>query len=266
MEFRQKALAKLQSPEELDLPVRFARPQGRLVLAVAVVVLAAAGVWAVTGTVSSRIGVPGVLTHAEGSYVLQSPLAGQVVAVRVKEGDTLAAGAPVLDLRTARGVRQVRTVAGGRVITLPAGIGAVVNTGADVATLERVRGSADPLVAMLYVSASHAASIPAGAPVELTVQSVPGRYGRLHGSVTAVGRRPQSEQQLTEFLGDGQLADAFSASGPPVPVLVKLATAHTASGYRWSKAGGPPYPMTSLAGVSGSVRLSAQRPLDWLLP
>ena len=74
MQFRQKALSKLQSPEELDLPVRFARPQGWLVLLVTVVVMAGAGYWAVTGTVSSKLSAPGILTHAQGSYVLQSPV------------------------------------------------------------------------------------------------------------------------------------------------------------------------------------------------
>ena len=48
MQFRQKAMAKLHSPEELDVPLRFARPQGWLVLAVLGAVVLAGGVWAVT--------------------------------------------------------------------------------------------------------------------------------------------------------------------------------------------------------------------------
>ena len=43
MQFRQKALSKLQSPEELDVPVHLARPQGRLVLTVTVLIMAVAG-------------------------------------------------------------------------------------------------------------------------------------------------------------------------------------------------------------------------------
>ena len=89
MQFRQQALAKLQSPEELDLPVRFARPQGWLTLAVTVVVMAAAAVWAVTGSVTSTVGAPAVLTHGQGSYILQSPVAGQVTAVLAKQDDVL---------------------------------------------------------------------------------------------------------------------------------------------------------------------------------
>lgn len=267
MEFRQRALSKLQSPEELDLPVRLARPQSWLVLTVTVAVVAAAAVWAVTGSVSSTLDAPGVLTHAEGAYVLQSPLAGQVTEVLVKEGDTLPANAPLLDVRTASGVRPVRTVAAGRVLALPAKIGAVLSTGADVATLERVSGD-DPLVAVLYVSGGSGPTLPVGAAVDLTVGSVPaGRYGTLRGRITAVGRAAQTPQQITGFLGDSRLGEQFSAHGPPVAVVVQLdRSAGTKSGYGWSKASGPPYAVGSMTPVGAAVHLPQQRPLGWLLP
>lgn len=138
MQFRRNALSKLQAPEELDVPVRFARPQGRLVLAVTVIVMAAAGVWALTGTVTSKLTAPGLLTHAEGTYLLQSPVSGQVTEVLTEEGRAVAPGAPVLTVRTDRGDRPVRAVAGGRVTTLHARLGSVLTTGADVAAVERV--------------------------------------------------------------------------------------------------------------------------------
>lgn len=89
MQFRQQALAKLQSPEDLDLPVRFARPQGWLVLSVTVIAMAAASVWALTGSVTSTVQAPAILTYGRGSYILQSPVAGQVTAVLAREGERL---------------------------------------------------------------------------------------------------------------------------------------------------------------------------------
>lgn len=267
MEFRHNALAKLQSPEELDLPVRFARPQGRLALAVCVVVLAAAGVWAVTGRVAEKLTAAGVLTRVEGAYVLQSPLAGQVVRIRAQAGDWLQAGAALLDVRTAAGVRPVTTVAAGRVVALTTAIGAVIGAGAGVATVERATRPDEPLVAMLYVSGSGAASVPQGAAVDVDVPSVPGRYGVLRGHVTAVGRAPLGARQIAAFLGDDKLAEALTAKGPAVPVVVRLdPAAANRSGFRWSKGGGPPYALTPMTPVGASLRLSAQRPLDWLLP
>ncbi|MER7999890.1 HlyD family efflux transporter periplasmic adaptor subunit [Streptomyces sp. NPDC095613] len=268
MQFRQQALSKLQSPEEIDLPVRFARPQGWLVLAVTLVVMAAAGVWAVTGSLSSTVDAAGVLTHAQGSYVLQSPVAGQVTDVLVDEGRSVSAGTPLLKVRTDRGATAVRALAPGRVTTLAVTLGSVVTPGADVAAIERVKNPDDPLMAMLYLPAGSGAAVPVGASVDLTVQSVPAeRYGLLRGRVKSVGRTARTDRQIGAFLGDSRLGEQFAKNGPPIPVLVALdRSAATPSGLAWSSSQGPPYEVASMTLASGSVHLAEQRPIDWLLP
>ncbi|MBT2524370.1 HlyD family efflux transporter periplasmic adaptor subunit [Streptomyces flavidovirens] len=268
MQFRQQALSKLQSPEEIDLPVRFARPQGWLVLTVTVIVMIASAVWAVTGTVSSTLGAPGILTHAQGSYVLQSPVAGQVTAVLAEEGERVAANAPLLKVRTAQGDAVVRTIAAGRLTTLVAAIGSVVTTGADVAAVERVEKAGDPLMAMLYVPAERGATVPVGAAVDLTVQSVATQqYGVLRGRVKSVGRTAQTRQRITGFLGSSQLGEEFSKQGQPVSVLVQLDRSEaTKSGYSWSSSQGPPYAVESMTLATGAIHLAEQHPIDWLLP
>ncbi|MEU7423297.1 HlyD family efflux transporter periplasmic adaptor subunit [Streptomyces sp. NPDC040750] len=268
MQFRQQALAKLQSSEELDLPVRLARPQGWLVLGVTVVVMAAASVWAVTGSVASTVGAPAVLTHGQGSYLLQSPVAGQVTGILARQGERLPANAPVVKVRTTQGTSVIRTVAAGRLTTLAAGIGQIVRTGTDIAAVEKVAHPGDPLYATVYVPAEDAAAIPAHAPVDLTVSSVPAQeYGVLRGRVRAVDRTAQSAQSIAAFLGDSQLGEQFTRKGRPVAVLVELTrTKATKSGYRWSTADGPPYAPDSMTLASASVELADQRPLDWLLP
>ncbi|MES4891865.1 HlyD family efflux transporter periplasmic adaptor subunit [Streptomyces sp. NPDC096012] len=268
MQFRQQALAKLQSPDELDLPVRLARPQGWLALGVTVVVMVAASVWAVTGSVASTVSAPAILTHGQGSYVLQSPVAGQVTDVLVRQGERLPANAPVVKVRTAQGTSVVRSVAAGRVTTLAATIGQIVRTGSDVAAVEKVAHAGDPLYATVYVPAENAAAIPAHAPVDLTVASVPSqKYGVLRGRVRSVDRTAQSDRSIAAFLGDSQLGEQFTRKGRPVAVLVELdGTKATRSGYRWSTTGGPPYALDSMSLASGSIKLADQRPLDWLLP
>lgn len=268
MQFRQKALSKLQSPEELDIPVRFARPQGWLVLVVTLLAMAGGSFWAVTGTVSSTLDAPGVLTHGKGSYLLQSPFPGQVTAVLAEEGEVLGADDPVLRVRTEQGDRAIRTVAAGRVTSLVAGIGSVVTTGADVARLERSDDPDDPLVAMLYIPGGKASSVPVGAPVDLTVQSVSSqRYGVLRGKVEAVGRVPRTRAQITAFLGDEQLGRQFAGQNNPVAVRVELdRAAGTRSGYAWSSTQGPPHKIESMTLVGAAVHLDTQHPAEWLLP
>ncbi|MBB4717375.1 HlyD family efflux transporter periplasmic adaptor subunit [Streptomyces luteogriseus] len=268
MQFRQQALAKLQSPEELDLPVRFARPQGWLVLSVTVVAMAAASVWAVTGSVTSTVSAPAIITHGQGSYLLQSPVAGQVTAVLAEQGQRVPAGSPVLKVRTAKGEAVVRALDAGRVSALAATVGQIIQTGANVAAVEKVARTGDPLYATVYVPAENAASIPDDAAVDLTVQSVPTQeYGVLRGHVKAVDRSAQSPQQIAAFLGDSQLGGQFTKKGRPVAVTVRLdKSSATKSGYRWSSADGPPFKLTSMTLASGSIRLADQHPVDWLLP
>ncbi|MER5748765.1 HlyD family efflux transporter periplasmic adaptor subunit [Streptomyces sp. NPDC002088] len=268
MQFRQQALAKLQSPEELDLPVRFARPQGWLVLSVTVLALAGASVWAVTGSVASTVSAPAILTHGEGSYILQSPAAGQVTAILAKEGERLPADSPVLKVRTSEGDTVVRTVAAGRITALAATIGQIIQTGANVAAVEKVAHAGDPLYATVYVPAENVTSIPANAPVDLTVQTVSTQeYGVLRGHVKSVDRSAQSAQQIAAFLGDSQLGEQFTKKGRPVAVTVRLdKSSATKSGLKWSSADGPPYALTSMTMATGSIRLADQRPVDWLLP
>ncbi|MFG2138197.1 HlyD family efflux transporter periplasmic adaptor subunit [Streptomyces sp. NPDC048650] len=268
MQFRQQALSKLQSPEEIDLPVRFARPQGWLVLIITIAVVIGAAFWAVTGTVSATLNAPGILTHGQGSYILQSPVAGQVTAVLADEGQRVAANTPVLKVRTARGTSVVRAIAAGRLTTMVASIGSVVTTGADVASVERAAHAGDPLTATLYVPADNAATVPVGASVDLTVQSVPAQqYGVLRGRVKAVGRTTQTRQRIGAYLGSSQLGEQFSQHGQPIAVLVELDRApRTKSGYAWSTSDGPPFAVDSMTMTDGAVHLAAQHPIDWLLP
>ncbi|TDC12789.1 HlyD family efflux transporter periplasmic adaptor subunit [Streptomyces sp. 8K308] len=268
MQFRQKALSKLQSPEELDLPVRLARPQGRLVLAVTFLVMLAAAYWALTGSVSASQSAPGVLTGPQGGYVLESPVTGQVTRVLAAEGDSLTPGAPLLLVATDEGDEEVAAVAGGRVTTLIAREGAVLTAGDEVATLEHPPQGDEPLVAVLYLPGDSASAVPVGARVDLDVQSAPReRFGVLRGRVQAVGGAPQTPEQLAGFLGDAQLAASFAEQGNPVAVVVELERSpDTESGYRWSSAEGPPFVLDSRTPVTATIRLSEQRPVDWLLP
>jgi hypothetical protein len=120
----------------------------------------------------------------------------------------------------------------------------------------------------VYVPAENAASIPDKAAVDLTISSVPTQeYGVLRGHVKSVDRSAQSAQQIAAFLGDNQLGEQFTKDGRPVAVLVKLdKESSTKSGYKWSSADGPPFGLTSMTLASGSIRLTDQRPVDWLLP
>ena len=160
------------------------------------------------------------------------------------------------------------SISAGRISAVAATVGQIIQTGTNVAAVEKVAHADDPLYATVYVPAENAASIPAHAAVDLTVQSVPSQeYGVLRGRVKAVDRTAQSAQAIAAFLGDTQLGEQFTKKGRPVAVTVRLLQAPgTRSGYAWSTAGGPPFALASMTMATASVKLADQRPVDWLLP
>ena len=267
MQFRQKAMAKLQSPEALDIPMRFARPQGWLVLAVLAVVVLAGGVWAVTGSLPRKIAAQGILTRLEGSFTLQSPVSGQIASVFVAQGGTFPNGTPMLAVKTANNLEVVRTVSAGRATAVLAKVGQVVSAGTPLAVIERIDDSADRLVAVLYAPGASAPTIPVGSAVDLVVQSVSSQqFGVLRGKVSGVGQFPESRQQVSEFLGDDQLGARFTGGGQPLKIIVDLQPAsNTASGYTWSSKTGPPYRIDSRTLVTGAIHLSSVRPINWVI-
>jgi hypothetical protein len=267
MQFRQKALAKLQRLEKLDDPLKFARPQGWLVLAVLAAVVVGGGLWAATGTLPRKLAAPGILTHQEGSFTLQSPVAGQITSVFVTQGGSFPNGTPLLSVQTGDQTRIVRTISAGRATAVLAKVGQIVSAGTPLAVIERIEDAGDQLVAVLYAPGASPPMIPVGADVDLTVQSVSSQqYGVLRGKVVTVGQFPEGREQVGEFLGDDQLGERFTAAGQPLKIVVDLrADPATPSGFAWSSHVGPPFRIDSRTLVTGAIHLASARPISWVV-
>jgi hypothetical protein len=267
VEYRQQALAKAQAAEHLSNPVRLIRPQTWVVLLVVCLVVLGGCFWAVAGSLPRTVTAPGILTHGLGAYSVHSTAHGQISEVLIKRGGAVTAGAPVMKLFDSDQTIVVRAVAAGRVTEVLAALGQYVTVGARLATVEPVDPTNDQLLAVLYVPIEGAASIRTGAAVDLSVNAVPrATFGVLRGTVTSIWEFPQTRDEISQFLADDQLADQFTANGPPLKVAVSLiASPDTVSGLAWSTGKGPPHRIESRSLVSGSVHLPAVRPVDWLV-
>ena len=97
--FREEALERLKSPEQLDRRISLI-PQGmRLMLVSASVIIAAALVWAVFGSVPERaLGQGVLLADREGNFAVSTVSPGLVLDVVVKPGDHVQAGAEIASI------------------------------------------------------------------------------------------------------------------------------------------------------------------------
>jgi len=268
MEFRKEALARTNTVEALDLPVRLTRPRGWIVLAALAAVVIGGGSWMYAGSLPRTVTGRGLLTSAQGSFGIQSAVTGQVTAVPVKRGSVVRKGETVAVLSDDGRSVAVRSPARGRIFSLSARVGQVVELGNTLAVAERTGTDDDHVVAVLYLSAATAASVRPGGAVDLSVESAPAvPFGVLRGRITSVEQFASKSQDVADFLGDADLAQTLTAGASVRKVVVDLnRSPDTVSGYAWSTRAGPPFKIGTRTVVTGAVEQPDVRPIDWIIP
>jgi HlyD family secretion protein len=88
--YREAALRKAASPDQLDRLVRVTRPTGWLALIAVGTVIAATVAWGVYGTVPTRVDGSGILFGSSGAVVdVQARVGGRVLEILVRPGDAV---------------------------------------------------------------------------------------------------------------------------------------------------------------------------------
>lgn len=90
--FRASALARFQSPEQLDQLMVAAAPRSWLGLAVVVTLLGCAGAWSVLGTIRTQVTGAGLILRPGGVFNIDSLGRGRVTEVLVEPGQTVQRG------------------------------------------------------------------------------------------------------------------------------------------------------------------------------
>lgn len=107
--FRKEALESLSSPEKLDEPIRYLRPQHWFLL---LTLLGAGGYfigWSFLGRIPIRIEGHGVLVAANSLYRIQSQAAGPIRKLLVNPGDCVKAGQVVAEVEPTRSKIELET-------------------------------------------------------------------------------------------------------------------------------------------------------------
>ena len=89
--YRQKALSSLDSPEKLDRMMRVSPTYSWLALVAVIIVLMAAMVWSLVGTIPTMVEGGGLLIRPDGLTEVRAHQVGKVSLVTVKVGSQVAA-------------------------------------------------------------------------------------------------------------------------------------------------------------------------------
>ena len=265
--FRQAALDRLASPEQLDQLMPVTSLRGWLALLALLALAAAVLAWSLLDRVPVQVSGRGILIHGGQVLPMAAPAAGVVEALLIRAGDEVQAGQVIARLRPAAGepgaVVEVASLFSGRVLETLTAPGNVLNAGARLATLEDTH---QPLEAVLYVPAAAAGDLRPGQPVQLAPDSVSrAAHGYLAGTLRAVGAFPASAEAMRAVLANDRLVAAFSAGGALIEVRVAVPV-DAAGAYRWSSGNPPADPPLGGAVCTGLIITAERRPIEWLWP
>jgi multidrug efflux pump subunit AcrA (membrane-fusion protein) len=263
--YRKAALDKLSSPEELDRLMQITGPGSWLLLAALGSVLLMVIGWGVFGQITTTLDRSGLLTLSNPIVFVTAPENGQVSEIIVQAGDIISADQVIARLATAAGPVEVISGMNGRVISIRAGIGAPVDVGTPLVSVESFdRAQLQPEV-VVYVPLGDRQQIRAGMDVQVLPSTVEReKYGYIRGQVESVAAFAATRQEMLTVLGDPDSVTDVSASGPVFEVRIALRT--TGEGqFVWSASDGPPSPIVSGTPCQVIIQTGGERPIDKMI-
>jgi hypothetical protein len=235
------------------------RLSGWLVLATVALVIAAAGAWAVLGSVPVTSAGEGVLVPAVEPVAVLLPRPALVGELAVREGEAVTAGQPLARLHSTAGDGgagewwTLPAPADGRVYEILVAPGERLPT---AAPLVRLEPRATPLAAALFLPTDAAPLVTPGMPVSVWPRhDGAGRGTRVGGRVERVTALPASARSLERQLDDPRLADRLADRGLWLRVDVRLDDGAAAAA-GWT----PRLP------IEGVVVRGRERPIAYVVP
>jgi biotin carboxyl carrier protein len=260
--FRKEALDRLASPEQLDQLMQLTSPRGWIALASLGLLLVTALLWGFFGSFADTVEGQGFLLPSDDPRPVDAPYAGVVTELRVKVGDEIKKGQPllVLDAPSAAGPALLSPFPG-RVLAVAVKKGERVKEGTTLLTL-------DTLQAVLYVPAADGYRVEPDMPAQVWPAPVKrGEFGALRGTVTRAAKFPANREELLRRLQNEDLVNSLAGTGPFLEIVVQLEPdATSVSGYKWSSAKGPALTLYGGTPCQGQITFHRHKPIELVFP
>ena len=238
--FRDRALGDPPSPLE-HIDHLFHQTSRRIWLGVIglALVVGALVLWGAIATQSVTDDGPAVIVPPQGIFTAGDLHVGVVRSVRAHEGQLVRAGESLGTVQTNDG-RQVAVLSpiAGRVIAVDVRAG---DTTVGQSAMFRIAPLGRTPVAVMLFPAARIADVAPGQNVAVAVNGVArDKYGQAVGRVQSISPIPVSQQRLREITGDTSLSGLPTRLGPLREVRIALTRANTPSGVTWTQGSGPP--------------------------
>jgi multidrug efflux pump subunit AcrA (membrane-fusion protein) len=265
--FREEAMDKMLSPDELDRLMPVTSPRGWLALIGLLALVAAAVVWGVFGTIPVQLsGDKGILLGGDSRSQAVSQISGLVTDVRVKIGDDVQEGQVLARVGFAGGAEtDVVSLFDGRVDEILIEKGVLLERGQSVAVIKE---RYEPLQAFVFVPGEQSKQLKKGMQVHVLPSTVKAEeHGFIQGEVTSVSKFPVTEVGMYLLLENQSLVDELRTGSNQYRVDIKLLKdPSTPSGFKWSSSQGPPFSITRGTLCTATFVLGEERPVNLVLP
>ena len=210
---------------------------------VALLVLAAV-VWALYARAPQTVSGTGIILPATGYAEAGTAVDGEVQTAEVEPGDEVTAGQTLARVDSAGTSVTVQSPVSGTVVEVFARPGRQTSAGQPLFIL---LPSGVGSITRAFLPAQQAESVDPGMETLISPASAPrGQYGSILGRVDVVAPAPVTRERLLAVTGDNNaLTDFLLSKGPVQEVTVEMESADTPSGYRWTIAKGPAFPIAS---------------------
>lgn len=300
--FRQEALERLRSPDQLDRLFAPTTPVGWVALAAVLLLVFSTVIWSIFGVMATKVHGIGLIMDSAGMVNITSTAGGRLTELHVTVGDRVSKGQvvgivaqPDIEAEIARITSDLETVKSrtemaamvaklkelkiklardSQIISTYDGViadeivmlGDVLQPGSVIFNLrldERKRGE---LMALLYVPVLEGKKVKPGMVVQIAPGSVnASEYGTLIGQVRSVSDYPVSSESVTGWTGNKELTAWIVAKsgGAVMEVLVDLIKdSETVTGYLWSSIHGAPEEISPGTACIGSIVVKRQAPIS----
>lgn len=264
--YRQAALERLSSPDQLDKVIRIVSPLSWLALLAVTAVMAVVAAWSIVGTIPETITADGMVVAPIGTNAVYTDITGTVSDVYVTVGSELDMKTPVMAITTPQGNTEViLSDQVGTVSEMVATAGSAVRQNSELVRVSPlVEGSQ---VVVCYVPVTDVKKLQCGMRAYVMLTAAESEiYGHMLAHVVNLDARAASFKGMEGVLGsDNGMVEAFTRGGAVTSVaLAFYPDANTVSGYRWSnkRGAGQAVPNGSMC----SVRLVTReiRPVEKL--
>jgi multidrug resistance efflux pump len=211
--FRERASPETQVRESLDEQVPVIRGPTWLGFVLAVLVIIAVAVWALSSHVQDTVKATGAVMSSPAPFDVQAPITGTVIQAPPAVSTHVQAGAVLARLRTsAHTTTAVLAPASGTILNRSTTPGSVVQPGQ---TLMQLEPQDSVHRAYLYVSLSDATDVKTGQQVLVSAAGPAQQQETLiKGQVIEVQHTPATPARLDQVLGP--TLGPRTATGPPV--------------------------------------------------